>query len=149
MHPVDAVGPDPAEHDVAGRLHEPLTLDDPLAVVGVLALAQEGLQHRRLGLLGLQEQRVAVVVAEHQHDPGAGADAAHADHLAGGVHVAEALQQVPVVACQRAAVGAQHVVHRVLDLVVLAGRQQVLDRDDQWRIADELRPPVDDLRRAC
>ena len=35
--PVDV---DPAEHDVARRLHQPLALDDALAVVGVLALAR-------------------------------------------------------------------------------------------------------------
>ena len=59
----------------------------------VLALAEEPLQHRLLGLLGLQEQRVAAVAAEHQHDPGAGADAADADDLAGRVDVVEVLEQ--------------------------------------------------------
>ena len=43
------------------------------AVVGVAALAHELLQHRRFGLLGLQEQRVVVVPADHQQDPGPGA----------------------------------------------------------------------------
>src|SRR4029077_6182553 len=52
---------DPAEHDVARRLHQALTLDHALAVVGVAALAQVRLEHRRLGLLRLQEQRVIVV----------------------------------------------------------------------------------------
>jgi hypothetical protein len=51
---------------------------------GELALAEIRLQHRRRGLLELQEQRVAIVVPEHQHDPCARADAADADHLARG-----------------------------------------------------------------
>jgi hypothetical protein len=91
---VDADDAVPAEHDVAGGLHQALTLDDPLAVACVLALAQEGLKHRGLGLLELQEQWIVVVAADHQHDPRAGADAADPDDLAGRVHVAEALQQL-------------------------------------------------------
>ena len=38
---VEALGADPAEHDVAGGLGQALALDDPLSVVGELALAQE------------------------------------------------------------------------------------------------------------
>jgi len=33
------------EEQVAGRLHQPLSLDDALAVVGELALAEEALEH--------------------------------------------------------------------------------------------------------
>ena len=51
----------PAEEDVAGRLHQPLAGDDPLAAVVVLALADELLQHRRLGFLDLEEERVLIV----------------------------------------------------------------------------------------
>ena len=84
----------PSEHDVAGSLHQALALDDALAVACVLALAEEWLEHRGLRLLELEEQRIVVVTAEHQHDPRARADAAHTDDLAGRVHVAEALQEV-------------------------------------------------------
>ena len=63
-----------------------------------LALAEERLEHRGLRLLDLQEEGVVVVAAEQQHDPGARADAADADDLAGGVDVAEALEQPPAVA---------------------------------------------------
>ena len=76
---------DPAEHHVARRLHQPLALDHALAVVGELALAEERLEHRRLRLLHLQEQRVLVVAADEEDDPRPGPDAADADDLAGGV----------------------------------------------------------------
>ena len=57
-----------------------------------------------LRLLGLQEQRVAVVAADHQQDPGPGADAAHADDLAGHVHEPVLTEQVPAIGWQRPAV---------------------------------------------
>ena len=60
-----------------------------------------------------------VVVADQEHDPGAGADAADADHLAGGVAEAEPLQEVPVIPSQGSAVGVQDVLQSVLDLVGL------------------------------
>src|SRR3984885_13442820 len=62
--------PDPPQHDVACRLHQSLALHHALAVVRELAAPEIRLQHRRLGLLPLQEQRVAVIVAGHQHYPG-------------------------------------------------------------------------------
>ena len=118
-HPVDPVGPDPAEQDVTGRLHEPLTLDHPMPVVGVLAPAQEGLQHRGLGLLGLEEQRVIRAIAQHQGDPGAGADAPHTHHLVGRLHEVESLDQAPVIALQAAAIGVEQACAGRLDVVVL------------------------------
>src|SRR5450755_4129622 len=51
----------PAEHDVAGGLHQPLALDHALTVLCVLALAQKRLEHRRLRLLELQKQRIVNV----------------------------------------------------------------------------------------
>src|SRR4051812_24171981 len=45
---VDAVEAFPPEEDVAGRLHEPLTLDDALTVIVVLAGAEERFEHRGL-----------------------------------------------------------------------------------------------------
>src|SRR5262245_45583690 len=50
---VVAVDPLPAEQDVAHRLHDPLAGDDPLALVGEGALAQEAFEDRRLRLLHL------------------------------------------------------------------------------------------------
>ena len=49
---------DPAQERVARRLHQPLALHDPLALVLVLARARVRREHRRAGLLDLQEQRV-------------------------------------------------------------------------------------------
>ena len=37
--------------------------------------------------------------------------------------------------------------NRFVDLVVLPVRKQVLDRNDQWRIADQLWAPVDHLHK--
>ena len=99
-----ALGADPAEHDVARRLEEALALDDPLAVVGEPAPPGVRLEHRRLGLLDLEEQRVGVVASEHQRDPAPGADAADPDDLAGEVDQPVRLEQVAAVGLQRAAV---------------------------------------------
>ena len=88
----------PAEEYVAAGLHQPLADDDPLAVVLELTRSEELLEHRRLGLLHLQEQRVLAVAAQQQRDPGARADAAHTDDLACEVGQAELLEQyAPVV----------------------------------------------------
>ena len=67
--------------------------DDALALVAVFALAGVVGQHRALGLLGLQEQRIDAVVGFHQQDPGFGADAADADDLAGHAGQGESLHQ--------------------------------------------------------
>ena len=69
--------------------------DDPFSVLRETALAEERLEHRRLRLLELQEQWVAVVAAEQKQDPGPGADAPDADHLTRGVNVAIALEELP------------------------------------------------------
>ena len=100
-------------------------------------MPEERLEHRRLRLLELEEQRVVVVAADQEQDPGAGADAADADDLPGGVHVPVALEQVAPVARQRAPVGADHAPHDVLEVVSLGTRQDVLDRRDERRVADD------------
>ena len=66
--------------------------------------AGERLQHRGAGFLDLQEERVALVAAEQQRDPGPGADAADPDHLVGGVDVVVALGQDPGLLVERVAV---------------------------------------------
>ena len=55
------------------------------------------LQHRRRGLLDLQEQRVLLVAALQQHDERPGADAADAHDLAGHVDDLEPLEQVAAI----------------------------------------------------
>src|SRR4051812_19707333 len=60
---VDGFDPLPAEHDVGGCLHHPLARNDSFSVLLETTLAQEGLEHRGLRLLELQEQWVAVVAS--------------------------------------------------------------------------------------
>ena len=127
----------PAQEDVAAGLHEVLAVHDPFAMGSAVAAPDELLEHRGLGLLGLQEQRIGVVAAEHQHDPRPGADAADADDLAGHVGQAEVLEQVAAVARQRPAVAADHAPHEVEDLVSLHPLEQLLDRLDERRVADD------------
>ena len=67
---------------VAGGLHEPLAVHDALALVLVLARARVGSEHRRAGLLDLQEQRIVVAVAHQQDHQRLGPDRADADDLA-------------------------------------------------------------------
>ncbi len=83
----------PAEEDVAGRLHQPLALDDPLAGLPVTALRQVALEHRARRLLQLEEQRVLLVPALEECDEGTGPDAPHPDHLACDVDELEPLDQ--------------------------------------------------------
>ena len=82
--------------------------------------------------------------AVQQDDPGPGADAAHADHLAG--HLAELvlLEQVPAVGRQALAVPAQELAEQL----TRAARhstlgKELLDRDDERRIADDAALAVD------
>ncbi len=95
---------DPAQEDVARSRHDVLAVNDALAVGDVSAGSDKVLEHGRLGLFGLKEQRIGVVAAQHQQDPRSGADAADPDHLAAGVDHAELLQQVATVRLEGAAV---------------------------------------------
>ena len=56
--PLHALGP--AEKDVAGRLHEPVAVDDTLSVVREDAFPRIGLQDRGACLLELEDERIAV-----------------------------------------------------------------------------------------
>ncbi len=109
-------------------------------------MTQKRLEHRRLGLLELQKQRILVVAAEHQDDPGAGADAADTDDLARRVHVAKALEQMFAIALQRAPVATDHASRERFDISAVG---EVLDRHDQRRVADDPRLTVDDRRELC
>jgi hypothetical protein len=83
---------DPAQEDVAGGLRQPLAFDHSPAVLRGPTAAQNGLQHRRLCLLDLQEQRVVRVAAQQQHHPAAGSDAADPHHLSREVNGPEAVR---------------------------------------------------------
>ena len=68
---------------MARCLGQPLALDHAMALVVELGRRGVGLEHGCLCFLYLQEQRVVVVAADQQRDPGPGPDAADADDLAG------------------------------------------------------------------
>ena len=111
-------------------------------MVRVPAHADEALEHRLLRLLGLQEQRVLAVAPEQQDDPGARADAPDAHDLAGHVHHAEVVEQVSPVVRERPAVAPDDAGERAVERVAVHVRE-LLDRDDQGRVADDARLAVD------
>src|ERR671931_2535095 len=106
----------PAEEDVAGGLHEPLSGDDALAVIRELAGPEEGLEPRGLGFLDLQEKRILVVAAQQQGDPRAGADASDPDDLAGEVVQLELLEQHAAVELQHGEIFPQKPMELLEDL---------------------------------
>ena len=67
---VDAGRTLPAEEDVAGGLHQVLAGNHAMPLVVVLAAAAMVGQHRRLRVLGLQEQRLLTAPWPHSKGPG-------------------------------------------------------------------------------
>jgi hypothetical protein len=132
-----------AEEDVPGGLHELLPLDDAPALGAGTPCAGEGREHRWARLLHLEEERVAVARAEQQHGPGARADAAHPDQLAGEVDGPVAVEQPAVLRCERALVVAQQALQLGLELALVGFGHQLADRHEQRRVAAEPRAPVD------
>jgi hypothetical protein len=117
-------------------------------VVRLVRVAGTGLalEDGGLGLLGLEEQRVAVVASQQQEDPGAGADAAHPHHLPRHVDEPELRQQMLPVRGQRAGVGAQQGLHLVEDPLRRLAREQLLDGDHERRHAEDAALAVHDVR---
>src|SRR6266850_6313883 len=108
----------PAKEDVTRRLHQPLALDNTLAVVRERAPREERFQNRALRLLDLKEERVLAVAPEQQHYPAPRADTADADDLPREIHVAVRLEKLATIALQRSAVPP----HQLTDLrLELAG----------------------------
>ena len=103
----------PAQEYIAGRLHQPLAFDHPLALVLEEALAGEGCEDGLLRFFHLQEEGVLSVSPQQECHVRPGAYATHAHYLARGVDHAVALQQVSAVALQRPAVGAKDGAHVV------------------------------------
>src|SRR5205807_7266934 len=99
-----ALGANPPQEDVARGLHQPLALDHALAVVREATPAEQRLEHGRVGLLDLQEERIAPVPTQEQQHPAACSHAAHTDDLVSEVGIAEALEQRAALARQRPAV---------------------------------------------
>ena len=145
-----AVGADigaPAEEDVAGGLHQPLSLDHPPAVVAKAATSGVRLEHRGLCFLGLEEQWVAFVAAGEKDDPGAGPDAADADDLVGQVAELVALQQVGAIPLQGVRVFVQDLADHRFEVVV-GGALDLLDGHDERRFADDSELAVDPVGQA-
>ncbi len=94
-----------------------------------------------------RKQRVLSVVAEHQRNPGARADAPHPDDLAREVGQVELLEQHAPVVHERFAVGAQEFAQPVEHLIALAALQEVVDRHDQRRFGDDPRLAIHDTRQ--
>jgi len=111
-------------------LHQLLTGDDALALVVVFALAGVVGQHRALGLLGLQEQRLDAVVGFHQQDPRLGADAADADDLAGHAGQGEPLEQPAPIGRQSPRVPGEEAADEPVDSVDVKVAGPLFDRDD-------------------
>ena len=80
-----------------GGLEPALPVDDPLAVVVLGARPEEALEDGRLGLLGLEEERVVAVAAVEQRDEREQPDAADADDLHRRVDQGVAVEQDPPV----------------------------------------------------
>ncbi len=74
----------PAEEDVAGRLHEPVTVYDAFSVIRIDALPRIVLEDRGAGLLDLENERISFRVRQQEH-PAGGANAPDADDLVRGI----------------------------------------------------------------
>ena len=88
-----------------------------------------------MSFLGLEKERVAAVATQHQHDEGAGADAADANHLERRVDEAVAVEQNAAVLGKRVAVVGDDLQCGLFEALALL--DQLVDRHDQRRFADD------------
>ena len=89
-------GLQPAEEDVARRLHQAAAVHDPLPVIRVDALTGVRLQHRGARLLDLEKQGI-LSAGHHEHHAAQGADAADPDHLERGIREIKTVEEHPSV----------------------------------------------------
>ena len=92
------------------------------------------LEHRGLGLLDLQDERVARALAQQEDDEAAGAHGAHAHHLARHIDGLEAVEEVRPVAQERLAVAVERRLDDVLGVVAaIVVDEDLRERDqDRW-----------------
>src|SRR3982751_4559728 len=83
----------PAQKNVAGRLHKPLSNDHTLALIVISALPGMSFEDRRAGFLELKHQGMVFFV-EKQPDEAARADAANTYHLKCKIFQVVAIQQL-------------------------------------------------------
>src|SRR6188472_3294582 len=128
----------PAEEDVACRLHELLSFDDPPALVTEALVTGIGFEHRRPCLFHLEEEWVLLVPPQQQHDPAPGAYAADPDDLVRSIDVVVAVNQAADIGVHAAAVlldqALQQRLQVDLDALFLS---KLCERDDQWWVADD------------
>jgi hypothetical protein len=109
------------------------------------SLGHERLEHGLVRLLELEEEGVIAVAAEEEHHPGARPDAPDPHDLPGQVAVLEALEEVPAIALERAAVDPEEAVDRMFELLRAPDRRvlhplvELADRDDQGWVGDDSR----------
>src|SRR6266568_2928452 len=78
---VDGVRFRPPKEEITGGLHDVLSTDDPLTMARIGTGAEVTFENRSLGLLDLEEERVAALVSPEQGDITARAHASHTDDL--------------------------------------------------------------------
>ena len=140
---VGADAPQPAQQDIAAGLHQPLALHNSLGGVGVAARAKIALQHRRFGFLDLHQQGIIVIAPQQQYHPRSGADAAHADYLPGPSDKAESADEHATAGIQALPILVDEDAHLLFVPSGLRLADKLVDRNEQWRIAGEPAPPVD------
>ena len=127
----------PTQEQIAGGLHEPLTLDDAAGVVVVDGATEVRLEYRRRCFLDLEDERVVVPAPFQQSDPTSGADAADADHLARGVREREPVEEMADVVGETCPVALEQRLHAV-DVVIAS------DMTHQRKLIDDPTTAVDD-----
>ena len=122
-----------------------MPLYDTTAVLGEPALAGVRLENGGVCLLHLEEQRIVGIATEHQDDPRARADAAHANHLACHVDEAVAVDESRPRPGHRAPVSVQVFTHLALEVAAADVLEELPDGDDERRVVDDPQGPVDVL----
>ena len=126
----------PAEEQIRRRLHQPLAHHHPLAVVGVDTLTGIGFQHRGVGLLELQEQRI-VGDGHHQGHHAQCPDAADADHFDSRVDQLVAIEQDTAVLCQGFAIWCETLTDH---LYVAGGARRIGVKNSRRRVVNARLP---------
>ena len=130
----------PPEHDVATRPASSAAPPRHAARVGrTCSRPRNGSSTDGCASLNWRNRGSDVVATEEKEDPGTRPHAADADHLACGMHVAVAFEQRSPVVRERTAVGADHVPDRVLEMLLLGTRQNILDGGDERRVDQRVR----------